>query len=38
VPAKGVGGLNKNEQEEDKRIAETPEETQADKMEWKQSR
>jgi sugar lactone lactonase YvrE len=38
VPAKGVGGLNKIEQEEAKRIEETPEETQADKMEWRQSR
>jgi hypothetical protein len=37
VPAKGVGGLNKIEQEEAKRIEEAPEETEADKMEWKQS-
>jgi hypothetical protein len=38
VPANGVGELNKIEQEEAKRIKETPEETQRDKMEWKQSR
>lgn len=38
VPAKGVSGLNKIEQEEGKRIEETPEETQADKKEWKQTR
>jgi len=31
VPPKGVGGLNKIEQEEAKQIEETPEETQADK-------